>query len=115
MKLIEKKCIPCEDELIKPFDLDLITIYMQETPDWKLEEEGVLKISRNFLFADFKQAIVFVNGVAKIAENEGHHPDIYVWYNRVKCIIYTHAIKGLCENDFIVATKIDAFFDEKDL
>ena len=65
------------------------------------------KIKHEFKFKDFKQAITFINKVAEVAESEGHHPDIYVFYNKVVIELWTHAIGGLSENDFIVAAKIE--------
>ncbi|MBI4918558.1 4a-hydroxytetrahydrobiopterin dehydratase, partial [archaeon] len=58
-------------------------------------------------FEDFKQAISFVNKVAEISEQENHHPDIQINYNLVRITLWTHAISGLSENDFILAAKID--------
>ena len=65
------------------------------------------KIKREFKFKDFKEAIGFVNKVAALAESEGHHPDIHIFYNRVVLELTTHAVGGLSENDFILAAKID--------
>jgi 4a-hydroxytetrahydrobiopterin dehydratase len=76
-------------------------------PGWVLDAEGK-KISRDFVFKDFKEAMVFVNKVADIAEKEGHHPDIAIWWNKVKLELSTHAIGGLSTNDFIVAAKVNA-------
>ena len=73
-----------------------------------LEKEGVLQLERTFKFKNFANAIQFVNKTAEIAESEGHHPNLYVFgWNKVKVELYTHAIKGLHENDFIIAAKID--------
>lgn len=76
--------------------------------DWELKED---KIEREFKFKDFKEAMVFVNKVAEIAEGEGHHPDMEIKYNKVEIELSTHAIHGLSENDFIVAAKIDKLSD----
>jgi 4a-hydroxytetrahydrobiopterin dehydratase len=81
--------------------------YIKEVPSWTLDREGVHRIKKSFKFKDFKDAISFVNKVAEIAEEEGHHPNISIFYNRVELELYTHAIKGLFENDFIMAAKID--------
>lgn len=67
-----------------------------------------LSITKEFKFKDFKEAIAFVNKIAEIAESEGHHPDICVFYNKVKLTLFTHSAKGLTEKDFILAAKIDA-------
>lgn len=78
----------------------------QVHPDWQVIENH--HIQREFRFANFREAMGFVNMVAAIAESEGHHPDILVYqWNRVRITLWTHAINGLSENDFIVAAKID--------
>jgi len=65
-------------------------------------------IEKNYKFANFRQAIGFINNVADIAEAENHHPDVLLWnWNNVKLTITTHAAKGLTEHDFILASKID--------
>lgn len=65
-------------------------------------------IEKNYKFANFRQAIEFINNVADVAEAENHHPDVLLWnWNNVKLTITTHSIKGLSEHDFILATKID--------
>lgn len=80
---------------------------LRQAPEWELAESGK-KIRREFTFKDFVAAMKFINRVAKIAEKEGHHPDIAVFYNRVELVLWTHAIKGLSLNDFILAAKINA-------
>ncbi|MDP3999220.1 MAG: 4a-hydroxytetrahydrobiopterin dehydratase [bacterium] len=65
------------------------------------------KIRREFVFKGFKEAIVFVNKVAEIAEQEDHHPDIHIFYRKVVIELWTHAVGGLSENDFIMAAKIE--------
>ncbi len=78
---------------------------LTELSSWR---EAQNKIEREFKFKNFKEALEFVNKVGKIAEDEGHHPDILLhnWRN-VKISLSTHAVMGLSENDFIVASKID--------
>lgn len=76
------------------------------TLGWELAADSK-KISRDFVFNDFKEAMVFVNNVAEIAEGEGHHPDIYVWWNKVTLTLSTHAVGGLTTNDFIIAAKVN--------
>lgn len=75
-----------------------------QVPGWELEENRLI---RRFRFKDFREAMVFVNRVADLAESEGHHPDIYISWNRVRLELTTHAIKGLSENDFIIASKVN--------
>jgi 4a-hydroxytetrahydrobiopterin dehydratase len=73
--------------------------------DWKLVE-GTLE--KKYKFSDFKHAVEFINRVADVAEAQNHHPDILLWsWNNVKLTITTHSIKGLSENDFILASSID--------
>lgn len=78
--------------------------YHEEVKEWTLHQKS---IEREFKFKDFKEAMWFVNQVAAIAESEGHHPDVYVFYNKVRLQLSTHAIGGLSVNDFIVAAKVD--------
>lgn len=104
-KLLNKKCGPCGSNA-KPFDMETSKAYMKEVPDWALSADGI-KISCEFVFKDFVKALAFVESVADIAEAEGHHPDIHIRYNRVLLELWTHSVKGLSENDFIVAAKVN--------
>ena len=105
MDLLNKKCVPCEGGT-KPLEQDKINTYLPVLKDkWVVIDDK--KIKHEFKFKDFKQAITFINKVAEVAESEGHHPDIYVFYNKVVIELWTHAIGGLSENDFIVAAKIE--------
>ena len=106
MDLSQKKCIACEDKSIKPFSKKKGKEFLAEVPGWELNKDAK-KISKEFSFRDFIRAIRFVDSVARIAETEGHHPDIHISYNKVVFDLWTHAIDGLSENDFIVAAKID--------
>lgn len=74
-------------------------------PGWFLIGD---EIKKDFKFKNFKESMDFVNKVAGVAESEGHHPDIYIFYDKVNLSLYTHAAKGLTENDFIMAAKINA-------
>ena len=105
--LLKKKCVPCEGGSIDPFLPEEVRNYMPDVPAWKLSEDSK-SISREYKFKDFIGAVNFVNNIADIAEAEGHHPDIHIYYNKVHLDLSTHAIGGLSENDFIVAAKIDA-------
>lgn len=82
-------------------------IYLAEVLGWDIIDGGK-KISKTFEKKDFLSALSFVNDVGKISEEEGHHPDIHIFYNKVRIELWTHAIEGLSENDFILAAKIDA-------
>ncbi len=103
MNLVEKKCIPCEGGSEK-LSLNQAQKMASQTPQWKIQEK---QIQRQFKFKNFIQAMDFVNKMAQIAEEQGHHPDFSVHYNQVEVTLWTHAIGGLSENDFIVAAKID--------
>ncbi|HVO29074.1 MAG TPA: 4a-hydroxytetrahydrobiopterin dehydratase [Candidatus Paceibacterota bacterium] len=103
-ELAKKKCVPCEGGAL-PLTQNIVAELSKQTPAWKID--GNKKISREFKFKDFKEAMAFVNKVAEIAEAEEHHPDIYIFYNLVRLELSTHAIGGLSENDFILAAKSD--------
>jgi 4a-hydroxytetrahydrobiopterin dehydratase len=102
--LSEKRCVACEGGTPPMPHEEAQKLMAELHADWELEET---EIKRRFKFKDFKEAMAFVNRVADIAESEGHHPDIKISYAKVKIELTTHAIKGLSENDFIVAAKID--------
>ncbi|HLC68877.1 MAG TPA: 4a-hydroxytetrahydrobiopterin dehydratase [Candidatus Bilamarchaeaceae archaeon] len=107
VSLAKKKCVPCEGG-VQPLNLPEARTFLPELQaDWRIIEEQPNRLVRMFRFKDFKQSMDFVNSVAKIAEQEGHHPDIDIRYNRVTLTLYTHAIRGLHENDFILAAKVD--------
>lgn len=105
--LLKKKCVPCEGKGIKPLERVEAENYLGETPGWILDAEAK-RISKEYKFKDFIGAINFVERVADVAEMEDHHPDIHIHYNKVLLELWTHAIGGLSENDFIVAAKVDA-------
>ena len=103
MELHEKKCIPCESGGTSLSE-DETKRNLEQIPEWKLNGK---KIEREFGFNDFKEAMKFVNNIANIAEEEGHHPDIHIHWNKVMLELWTHSMKGLSENDFILAAKIN--------
>ena len=106
--LIKKKCEPCEGKVI-PFDISEIHKYQKKVDGWNIikNNKEVYLLEKNFKFKDFKNSQDFINKVGIISEREGHHPDIYFGWGYAKINITTHAIKGLSENDFILAAKID--------
>ncbi|MEK7102369.1 MAG: 4a-hydroxytetrahydrobiopterin dehydratase [Patescibacteria group bacterium] len=105
MSLTDKKCVPCEGGTL-PLARERVEELLRETPEWGVDAEHK-EIRRVFKFKDFKEAMVFVNKVAEIAEAEGHHPDITINWNKVSLSLSTHSIGGLSENDFIVAAKVN--------
>jgi 4a-hydroxytetrahydrobiopterin dehydratase len=102
--LAQKRCVPCEGG-VPPLGKAEVENYLSQLQGWSLNGKWITK---EFDFKDFVGAMKFVNRVADIAEAEGHHPDIHIHYNRVRFDIWTHAIDGLSENDFILAAKIDS-------
>ncbi len=114
MSLTKKKCIPCEDKSVAPLGFAEASRLMHELSGWTLAESGH-HIMRDFTFKNFVDALHFVNKVGELAESEGHHPDISIFYNTVQLVVYTHSIAGLSENDFILAAKIDMMIQESAL
>ncbi len=101
--LTQKRCVPCEGNTPK-LQAEEIYKFLKEVSGWQEEKE---KIHKTFQFKNFLEAMKFVNQMADLAEEEGHHPDFSVHYNKVEVSLWTHAIGGLSENDFILAAKID--------
>jgi 4a-hydroxytetrahydrobiopterin dehydratase len=104
-ELVSKHCVPCEGGL-DPLSHDETIKFMSQVPEWMLSLDG-LSISRSFKFSNYVNAIEFANKLTPIAEAEGHHPDLFIGWGKVVVTLTTHAIKGLSENDFILAAKID--------
>ena len=108
-----KHCVPCEGG-VTPLGGPELDAYMAEVPGWKLSTDAK-SISKEFVFKDFVEGVVFITDVAHVAEEEGHHPDLNLHdYKKVTVTLSTHAIKGLSENDFILAAKIDQVIEESD-
>ena len=103
MDLTKKKCVPCEGG-VPTLRKEEAENLLKQTPGWVLEENKIKKV---FKFKSFVEAIKFVNKVAELAEKEGHHPDITINYSRVTVVLWTHAIGGLSQNDFILAAKVE--------
>jgi len=97
--------VPCEVGG-KPLEKDEVIFYSKDVSNWSVDQ-NFNKISRTFKLADFESAMIFVNKVANLANEEGHHPDIKINYDKVTLELSTHSIGGLSLNDFIVAAKID--------
>jgi 4a-hydroxytetrahydrobiopterin dehydratase len=104
--LTKKKCVLCEGG-VKPLTPDEYGAYLRnELSGWM--DIDTVKIEKEYKFKNFQEALGFVSKVGQIAEEEGHHPDIYLHnWNKVRLTLSTHAIGGLSENDFILASKID--------
>ena len=103
--LVAKTCVPCRGG-IPPLDAAAAKQLLSQAPLWGLKDDAH-RIERTFRFPNFEKALEFVNKVGEIAEAQGHHPDIHFGWGYVTISLHTHKIKGLHENDFIMATKID--------
>ena len=107
-ELANKKCIPCEGN-IPAFDTGEIHRYLKKVDGWDVKSNGEKNfyLIKKFSFQNFTESQKFVNQVGEIAEKENHHPDISFGWGYCEIKIFTHAIKGLAESDFILAAKID--------
>ena len=106
--LKNKKCVPCEGG-VKSFNIDEIHKYQKKVDGWdvKKNSDEVYFLEKKFTFKNFIESQKFVNKIGMIAEQEGHHPDISFGWGYANIMVTTHAIEGLSENDFILASKID--------
>jgi len=105
-ELTRKHCTPCEGG-VPPLSPEQVRTYLASVPDWKLTTDQQ-RIRREYRVQDFSSALGFFQRVGQIAEEENHHPDLHLTnYRQVAIELWTHAIKGLSENDFILAAKID--------
>ena len=102
------KCVPCEGGE-KPLTPAEVESYLPRVPGWTVTEGP--RLTRRFRFRAFKDAMEFVNRMADVAEEQGHHPDFFVSWNEVRVELWTHATGGLHQNDFILAAKIAALVD----
>ena len=107
--LAEKTCTPCRGG-IPPLTRDEAIRFQAQVPDWGLGDDAH-RIERTFQFRNFREALAFVQEVGALAETEGHHPDIHFGWGYATVSLRTKKIKGLHENDFIMASKIDRLFD----
>ena len=104
MTLATKSCTPCEGGVPKLTEGEARS-YLTQVEGWELRGD---KIHKDIKFPTFMDGIRFVDRLAEVAEGQGHHPDIFIYYRVVRLDIWTHAIGGLSENDFILAAKADA-------
>lgn len=104
MELAEKSCIPCRGD-VPPLAPDAAESLLGQLQGWQLMDHHHLR--KEYRFADFRQALAFVDRVGAIAEEQRHHPDVHLSYGKVAVEIWTHKIDGLTESDFIFAAKCD--------
>jgi len=105
VNLAGQDCIPCKGEVEPLKGAELTDLAKQLSEGWQVIEEHHLE--REFKFKNFRQALNFTNKVGEVAEQQGHHPDIYLAWGKVRLKVWTHKINGLHKSDFIFAAKID--------
>jgi 4a-hydroxytetrahydrobiopterin dehydratase len=103
--LTKKNCVPCRGGVPPLKGQKVSELYSQLKEGWQVIDEHHLE--KNYIFPDFKSALLFTLKVGNLSEYEGHHPDIHLSYGKVKISIWTHKIDGLSESDFILAAKCD--------
>lgn len=104
-ELAKMECIPCKGGVPPLKGKEITDLLKKLGGSWKAVEEHHLE--KEFRFDDFASALAFVNKVGELAEEQGHHPDIYLAWGKVRITIWTHKIDGLTESDFVLAAKID--------
>jgi 4a-hydroxytetrahydrobiopterin dehydratase len=105
------KCVPCRGDE-PPASLKEIHKLSSQIPEWQVKEHnGIKRLERTFSFKNFKEALRFTNKVGEIAEEEGHHPVIITQWGKAKVSWWTHKIKGLHRNDFIMSAKTDEVYN----
>jgi len=108
--LTASSCVPCRGG-VPPLGEAEIAKIAPDVPEWRVvEREGIRRIEREYRFDDFRQALEFTVAVGELAEREQHHPDIHLAWGRVRVETWTHKIKGLHRNDFILAAKCDQLY-----
>jgi 4a-hydroxytetrahydrobiopterin dehydratase len=106
-ELVAQKCVPCEGG-VAPLSASDVEAQLQTLPGWQLTHNGQ-RIRKDWTAKDFLAGMEFFNRVAEVAEADQHHPDLHLEsYRQIAIEIWTHAIGGLSENDFILAAKIDS-------
>lgn len=113
MTLAREKCVACRRDSPKVTQEEIDELHPL-VPDWQLTEvDGIKRLDRTFKFSDFAQSMGFTDRVAEIAEDEGHHPRITTEWGRVNVAWWTHKIRGLHRNDFVMAAKTDHLLRER--
>ena len=108
--LTQMKCVACRKGEPTVTDAE-IAEFQPQVPDWEIvERDGIIRLRRAFSFDDFAQALEFTNTVGELAEDEGHHPALLTEWGRTTVTWWTHKIRGLHRNDFIMAAKTDLLY-----
>lgn len=103
-ELARKNCVPCKGG-VPPLTRDQITPLLKQLSGWNVERDHHLV--KSYTFPDFAKGLAFVNCVGKMADDQGHHPDVYLAWGKVRLEVWTHKIDGLTESDFVFAAKAD--------
>ncbi|HEX3020028.1 MAG TPA: 4a-hydroxytetrahydrobiopterin dehydratase [Chitinispirillaceae bacterium] len=111
MILRKKRCVLCESD-VPPLSEKEEKDLLKSLSGWTINRDKTHRLIKTVKTETFMNAIELVNNIAQIAEYEGHHPDIHLYYNKLTIELYTHKIGGLSENDFILADKIDEIIDQ---
>jgi 4a-hydroxytetrahydrobiopterin dehydratase len=108
--LTSERCVACRPDSPRVTEAEVAELHPQ-TPDWQLvTRDGILRLERVFRFPDFVRALAFTDRAGALAEAEGHHPALLTEWGRVTVTWWTHAIRGLHRNDFVMAAKTDALY-----
>lgn len=106
--LAEKRCVPCKGGVPPLKGAELQALHAELGDAWEVVGEHHLE--REYAFANFREALAFVNRVGEMAEEQNHHPDLLLAWGRVRVTIWTHSIDGLTESDFVFAAKCDRLY-----
>ncbi len=108
--LASKRCIPCRPGML-PLDAAAVAGLLPQLDGWAVERDGTFQLhhlAKRFKFKNFADGLAFANRVGVLADAEEHHPDVLIRWGEVTITVYTHAIDGLTESDFVLSAKIDA-------
>lgn len=105
--LADMKCVPCRGG-VPPLRPEMIQHLIAKLDGWTVEDNK--KLIKSYKFKNFVEAMAFANAITPVAEEEGHHPDLYVAWGEVRVYLWTHKIDGLTESDFYMAAKIDRVY-----
>ena len=104
--LSQSQCVPCRGG-VPPLTAEAVRPLAAEIPEWRVvESDGIARLERTYTFPDFRSAMAFAVRVGELADAEDHHPELHVGWGHVRIEIWTHKIRGLHRNDFVLAAKI---------
>lgn len=110
VELADRKCVPCRGGTPPLTAEEIAPLFGQLAEGWRVEDDK--RLIKSYRFKNFVQAVDFVNAITTVAEEEGHHPDLYVRWGEVRVYLWTHKIDGLTESDFYMAAKIDRLYEQ---